>query len=779
MLYSNCLRSLVLIIIVGWCWSSPKASQYISLPPDGKKEGVYRYPVVLLGAKYTSHAADVVVTPDNQVAVVYVESKAGKEKIWYRAAKSPDRPLGKAVLVADGVRAWHPRLAVGNGGQIWLAWSGADKPPKKGEHTKDIYLRRLSANKLGKIYNISNSGGRSGNPDLAIGPEGVIHLVWEESKVGNPAQVRIAYRALDSMGNFLSPPRIISSGSFDRRPSICLVGRIPYVAFDRLVDVRASGNSDPDYDIFLISNDDNWANEFTVDRRQGIQAAADLVPDPEGKGILIAYHSSIPTGGLIKWWQLRKVQQGKIKTIKESWVDSSGVQQGAEFPVMLLARNGRIIVASRSSQGAYLQTIEQKGVSRPYDLSRHGWGARGMIMSLVEAKDGSVLLVRRARKAAVLERFKFSDRAAQKLEFVPVKDPIKQRPTITVEKKASVLFGDLHMHSAMSDGTGPADEIYARAWSRGHDFAVLTDHDYVVGSPLSPSERDEIVWLTDSFNARPGFTTLHGYEWTGKPMPQGPGHRNVYFRDHMPTKICSAHKTCPDTKSLLNLLSQEKAMVVPHHTGWTGTDWENADPSIQRLFEIVSVHGAFEYLDNKPILPRGKMAGMFARDGLARGLRYGFVGGSDGHGLLWHHKVGRKRDPWSQGLTGVIAEKNDRSSLFDALYARRTWATSGARIEAKINIANMIIGQAGDVVGPIEIGFEVVGAKAVLKIELIRDGQVVYRHESLLMKTSGRWIDHNVLPGEHSYYLRVIQGEGKKTDMAWTSPIFVNILPGT
>ena len=33
------------------------------------------------------------------------------------------------------------------------------------------------------------------------------------------------------------------------------------------------------------------------------------------------------------------------------------------------------------------------------------------------------------------------------------------------------------MHSALSDGTGPPDEVYARAFVRGLDFAVLTEHD--------------------------------------------------------------------------------------------------------------------------------------------------------------------------------------------------------------------------------------------------------------------------------------------------------------
>jgi len=57
----------------------------------------------------------------------------------------------------------------------------------------------------------------------------------------------------------------------------------------------------------------------------------------------------------------------------------------------------------------------------------------------------------------------------------------------------------------------------------------------------------------------------------------------------------------------------------------------------QPLVEIISVHGAFEFMGNKPIPHRGGKKDCFVQDGLARGLRFGIVGGSDSHGLIWHH----------------------------------------------------------------------------------------------------------------------------------------------
>ena len=58
-----------------------------------------------------------------------------------------------------------------------------------------------------------------------------------------------------------------------------------------------------------------------------------------------------------------------------------------------------------------------------------------------------------------------------------------------------------------TDATGPPDEIYARAWVRGYDFAVLTDHDVLVGRRLFPSLQDEIAWITDAFDKKKDFST--------------------------------------------------------------------------------------------------------------------------------------------------------------------------------------------------------------------------------------------------------------------------------
>ncbi|MFC1655095.1 CehA/McbA family metallohydrolase, partial [Myxococcota bacterium] len=558
-----------------------------------------------------------------------------------------------------------------------------------------------------------------------------------------------------------------------------------------LVDVKPSGAEDPDYDVILRSRTGaRFGTAVIVDKRAGIQAAPDLACAPGG-GVLLAYHTS-HAHSLVKWWTIRRVKDGKIEELAakdpSDVKEPKGEVQGAEFPALAVMQD-RLAVVTRPSQGAYLQTVDAAGISPVRKLNRHEWGARGMRMTAAPAPDGSLLVVRRARDQSVLERITFEKAGAGFPVFRKVKD--EKQVTLAESSEAPVpdnarvwpdtrvYFGDIHMHSAATDGTGPPDEIYARAWVRGHDFAALTDHDVLVGRRLFPSLQDEIAWLTDIFNAKEGFSTLHAYEWTTPALPKGSGHRNVYFRSHAPRLICGYKDRCPDTRRLNQALKKERAVAVPHHTSWTGTDWQNAEPKIQRLFEMVSVHGANEHPGEQTIKSRSRMEGMYAVDGLQTGLKFGFVGGSDAHGLLWHHGIGRKRDPWSCGLTGILAKGNSRKDLFDAMHARRTFATSGEKLWVLLRIGEVLLGGEVKLRSPVEVHYGVFTTRPLAYFEIVRDTEVVFRAEPGGDVAGGKFKDENVPPGPHVYYLRAVQGDkAGEVDMAWTSPVFVTVLEG-
>jgi hypothetical protein len=198
---------------------------------------------------------------------------------------------------------------------------------------------------------------------------------------------------------------------------------------------------------------------------------------------------------------------------------------------------------------------------------------------------------------------------------------------------------------------------------------------------------------------------------------------------------------------------------------------------VQRLVEIVSVHGLALHPRAQPLPARGELPGMTAVDGLRRGLRFGFVGGSDAHGLVWHHGVGRKRDPWACGLTVVWTERLERTALFDALRARRTAATSGAPIQLFARVAGLAMGAAGTARAPVRVQAWVDGFRPPARLTVFRDGQRIQQRVFESLPARLDWHDSGVDPGDHAYYIQVVQTDAAPVEAAWSSPVFVRVAP--
>lgn len=342
------------------------------------------------------------------------------------------------------------------------------------------------------------------------------------------------------------------------------------------------------------------------------------------------------------------------------------------------------------------------------------------------------------------------------------------------EMPVGVYYGDLHTHSWLSDGAGDPDEIYTRSRDRyRYHFVALTDHDLENGNRILPSEWDLLKLWAEFFNDPGRFVTFQAYEWTDATYPRGGGHKNVYYPG-AEAPIYNVAAEAPDSKTLFELLQAEGAFAAPHHVGWTGTDWENHNPQVQRAVELVSVHGAFEKPGNLPILPRAEQVGMFVRDGLLRGLRFGFLGGSDGHGFPYHYGVSRREDPWRTGITGILAMALERSRLHAAMMNRHTIASSGPPIGVWLHVNGSPMGT--ELVADREprVDVRVEGLVPLSEVVVVRDGEDKHRltPDGLRLETS---FTDALQPGTHFYYVRATQKDG---EVAWSSPVWVDVQGG-
>lgn len=336
-----------------------------------------------------------------------------------------------------------------------------------------------------------------------------------------------------------------------------------------------------------------------------------------------------------------------------------------------------------------------------------------------------------------------------------------------------IVFGDLHGQVYASIGTGTLDEYYD--WARGVerlDFCAPANHyggrmDFA-NLPGHDEEREEALralWAEDvaacNRHYAPGeFATLVGFECgLGRH-----GHRNVYYRGDAGAFVPGQGGLTPE--GLWQSLDRQglAAITVPHHPKYCSpVDWVARDDRYQRLVEICSAWGISEEGGRHSV-----------RAALAAGHRLGFVGGTDTH----FGQPGRSPHFFGEGggLAGVYVAALTREALWDALHARRCYATTGARIllDARINGSAM-----GSEITAAEalLAVRVVGTVPGYEVDVVRDGAVVHSVESAGIECRFTWADPAPAAGGEApggatyYYVRVRQPD---RHLAWSSPIWVS-----
>ena len=349
---------------------------------------------------------------------------------------------------------------------------------------------------------------------------------------------------------------------------------------------------------------------------------------------------------------------------------------------------------------------------------------------------------------------------------------VDANPLLIEPGVAPILWGDLHGHSNLSDGTGTPEEYlrYARDVA-GLDAVALTDHDHWGMEFLDehPEMWQEIREATESFHAPGTFVTILGYEWTSWIH----GHRHVlYGGDDGPvlSSIDEAHDTPAELWEGLRGLD---ALTFAHHSagGPVAVNWKEypPDPVLEPVTEVASVHGQSEAPDG-PRRIYNPLAGNFVRDVLDAGHQLGFVGSGDSHD--GHPGLAHLVNPSGGGLAAILTDDHTRAGIFGALRARRCYATNGPRIVLRAALGSARMGErlpASD--EPSLLFVRAIGTTALERIDVIRSGQVV---ESLpasgLLDVAGTLELDGLKAGEY-VYVRVVQSD---RGAAWSSPFFVD-----
>lgn len=285
-----------------------------------------------------------------------------------------------------------------------------------------------------------------------------------------------------------------------------------------------------------------------------------------------------------------------------------------------------------------------------------------------------------------------------------------------------LYWGDLHGQIVSSRGEEAIPDYFSYARDvAAVDAAAHSGNDFrTTNSNYQHLRKD-----AQRFYEPGRFVTFHGYEWSGN-TPAG-GDHNVYYLNDGPL-LRSSHTQVPDKSDLetdrypVDRLyaanaEREDVLITPH-IGGRRSNLDFHDPVLEPAIEIASGWGRFEW---------------FAREALERGMRVGFVAGSDDHSGRpgWSTPTLSGRGGVRGGLTAYLATELTREGIWEALRSRRCYGTSGPRIVLDVSVDGHPMGSEFTADGPPVVRVGVLGTAPIDTVEVRRGQRTVHTFSAM------------------------------------------------
>jgi hypothetical protein len=235
---------------------------------------------------------------------------------------------------------------------------------------------------------------------------------------------------------------------------------------------------------------------------------------------------------------------------------------------------------------------------------------------------------------------------------------------------------------------------------------------------------------------------------------------------------------------LWDALTAGEALTIPHHPGKFPHPiyWFPHNDEIDRNIEIYSGHGLSEAYDPRGPLSfeRSQFTGVsksvhgpqYVQDAWMQGLKLSTIASTDDHRA-------HPAQP-HYGRAAVAATGLTRDEIFDGLYHRRTYGTTGVKILLDFSINGEPMGGTVNVAGSPKLEIEAHGTDTIEFVQVLRysksDGAFLVIHTLFPEGPDFTWSQTDTTYAEDSiYYVRLRQVRLVRTRvaMAWSSPIWV------
>jgi hypothetical protein len=374
---------------------------------------------------------------------------------------------------------------------------------------------------------------------------------------------------------------------------------------------------------------------------------------------------------------------------------------------------------------------------------------------------------------------------------------VVSRPDVRADAPVSVFFGNLHSHTALSDGSGTPSEAYSRARDVARlDFFAITEHNHadagsIAANPIlytGPGSLS-LIPTANSFVEEGEFVALYGQEFSS--ISKG-NHVNVIdapavidvpngdfralIQDWLPLHL--------DTQGQPPLLLLNHPTLGPDNKEYGIDDF----PTTAAWLAALDPRAPLINLMNGPSdtpgthLPPGDPSEDEYRRYLNLGLHVAPTADQDNHKPNWGDSTDAR--------TAILAPSLTKAALLTAMRQRRAYATRDPNLRVVYRLNNELMGsriQGAAVPLPgaaLTVSLQIADddePTAAYVIEVFSDqvGGPVSATPTRTAAVTGNGT-HMVsgvtyVGGQQFFYLRVKQGG---VDTAWTAPVWLEPLGG-